>query len=110
MSADAEDVLHEALGRLCENFVRGSAYHVDRLTLLACPEAQWIVMKDIIDPRTTVAEQHEQLEHGEITLYAHHAKTPDHRWSLVSFYAGGIDAIVATALLFGEAHRNELRH
>ena len=110
MSRNPEDTLFEALGSLCEHFVQGAAYHVDRLTLLACPASQWVVVRDIIDPRTTVAEQLEAVERGQITLYAHHAKTPDNRWSLVSFYADGIDSIVATALLLNEAHRNELRH
>ncbi|MEE2789746.1 MAG: hypothetical protein VX589_20565 [Myxococcota bacterium] len=110
MSRDPEDTLYEALGALCEHLVQGTAYHVDRLTLLACPPAQWLVVRDIIDPRTAIAAQLEAIERGHITLYAHHAKTPDNRWSLVSFYADGIDAIVATALLLNEAHRNELRH
>ena len=110
MSQDPEETLYEALGALCEHFVQGTDYHIDRLTLLACPAAQWVVIRDIIDPRSEVAEQLELMERGEITLYAHHSKTPDNRWSLVSFYADGIDAVVATALLLNDAHRNELRH
>ena len=110
MRSDPENTLYEALGILCEHFVQAPLHHADRLTLLACPQSEWIVVRDIIDPRSAVAEQLEAIERGQITLYANHAKTPGNRWSLVSFYADGIDSIVATALLLSEAHRNELRH
>ena len=76
LSSDPENALYEALGILCEHFVQTPAHHADRLTLLACPESEWMVVRDIIDPRSTVAEQLEAIERGQITLYAHHSKTP----------------------------------
>ena len=93
MSQNPEDTLYEALGALCEHFVQGTAYHVDRSPCLPVRLRSGLVRD--IDPRSAVAEQLEAIERGQITLYAHHAKTPDNRWSLVSFRqdADGIDGL-----------------
>lgn len=108
--SDPAEIIYEALTEICATFSQRPQHRVDRLTLLAYPQGEWVELADILSPQTALAKRLISLNERGIDLFAVHSDTPDKKWSLVSFYCGQLDAMPATALLLKDAHEQDQRH
>ena len=108
--SDPVEIIYEALTEICAAFSQRPQHRIDRLTLLAYPQGEWVDLFQVLAPQTSLAKRLKGLNDRGIDLSAVHNDTPDGKWSLVSFYCGQLDAMPATALLLKQAHQQEERH
>lgn len=108
--SDPAEIIYEALTEICASFSQRPQHRIDRLTLLAYPQGEWVELATILSPQTSLAQRLISLNDRGIDLHAVHQDTPDRKWSLVSFYCSQLDAMPATALLLKQAHQQEERH
>ena len=110
MSDSNEEVIYEALTRICSTFSLRPQYHHDRLLFLTYPQGQWVDLSEVLTPQTLLAKQLTGLTQRGVDLQAIHFDTPDGNWSLVNFYCQLIDAMPATVLWLKQAHTGITMH
>ena len=94
----------------CEAMMVEPCYEAERRALLAMAPERWWPLVDVLPAASPLKDKVAGAEPTHGALYFWQGRTPDGTAMLVNFFATGIQAVIATALIEAESHPNLLMH
>ena len=105
-----DDNCFDNLLRYCEALMVEPGYDAERNALLAMAPERWWSLVDVLPAESRLKEKIAVAQPTHGAVYFWQGRTPDGTAMLVNFFATGIQAVIATALIEAESHPNLLMH
>lgn len=105
-----DDKCFDDLLRYCEAMMVEPSYEAERYALLAMAPERWWPLVDVLPAESRLKDKIAGSEPVHGAVYFWQGRTPDGTAMLVNFFATGIQAVIATALIEAESHPSLSMH